>query len=361
MAVEEFRAREAAAPKSDRGWTRVPEKPSPERHDRLLTPLASEVDSIDPEIPPPMFGEAGQARQRLEMLPLALVLGLGLVIGYAAGYVVGNREQPQLASEVTDTQRPASPSQSGQSSPGAQAPTTGSSTPRAATEQIVATGKPSPPLASAPPSAAPTTGIPPSRPASTPAAAPRAATAGRLVVTSNPAKASVTINGRWRGRTPLTIDPLRFGKYGVRVVQPGYEVAREQFALSADLASKTIDVALRPAKKQASGEAPKPRASSVADADVYSLAAAAETTAHIRGREAGRFDWRVVVDSRPQGATVFVDGKEVGVTPLRLDGQRVGSHHVQLVLTDHQTWTTTTKVEAQGVARVSGSLERIRD
>ena len=261
VAVEEFRAREAAAPKSDRGWTRVPEKPSPERHDRLLTPLASEVDSIDPEIPPPMFGEAGQERQRLEMLPLALVLGLGLVIGYAAGYVVGNRERPQLASEVTDTQRPASPSQSGQSSPGAQAPTTGSSTPRAATEQIVATGKPSPPLASAPPSAAPTTGIPPSRPASTPAAAPRAATAGRLVVTSNPAKASVTINGRWRGRTPLTIDPLRFGKYDVRVVQPGYEVAREQFALSADLASKTIDVALLPAKKQASGEAPKPRAS----------------------------------------------------------------------------------------------------
>ena len=63
----------------------------------------------------------------------------------------------------------------------------------------------------------------------------------------------------------------------------------------------------------------------------------------------------------PRAPRVFVDGKEVGVTPLRLDGQRVGSHHVQLVLTDHQTWTTTTKVEAQGVARVSGSLERIRD
>ena len=357
VAVEEFRAREAAAPKSDRAWTRVPEKPSPERHDRLLTPLASEVDSIDPEVPPPMFVEAGQARQRLEMLPLALVLGLGLVIGYATGYIVGNREQPQLASEVAETQRPTLPSQSGQSSPGAQAPTTGSSTPRAATEQIVATGKPSPPLASAPPSAAPTTGIPPSRPASTPAAAPRAATAGRLLVTSNPVKASVTINGRCRGRTPLTIDPLRFGKYDVRVVQPGYEVAREQFALSADLASKTIDVALLPAKKQASGEAPKPRASLTPPPRTskpppppppsVSSKLAASTGA-------------LYVDSRPQGARVFVDGKEVGVTPLQLEGQRVGSHHVQLVLTDHQTWTSTTKIEAQGVARVTGSLERIR-
>ena len=370
VAVDEYRAREAAAQKPDRGWTRVPETPSPERHDRLLTPLASEVDSIDPEIQPPMFGEAGRERQRLEMLPLALVLGLGLVIGYAAGYVVGNRERPQLASAAADTQRPASPSgsSSGASSSGrpssgpsseVQAPTTGSSTPRAATEQIVAPGRTSPPLPSAPPSAAPTSGIPPARPPSTPAAAPRAATAGRLVVTSDPAKASVTINGRWRGRTPLTLDPLRFGNYDLRVVQPGYEVARERFALSADAASKTIDVDLRPVQKQASGAAPKPRASQTPPPRTSppppkpAPASVATKLAASTGE--------LYVDSRPQGATVFVDGKEVGVTPLRIDGQRVGSHHVQLVLTDHQTWTTTTKVEAQGVARVSGSLERIRD
>ena len=366
VAVDEFRAREAAASKSDRTWTRVPEKPSSERHDRLLAPLASEVDSIDPEIPPPMLGEAGQERQRLEMLPLALVLGLGLVIGYAAGYVVGNRERAQLASGVTDTQRPASPSQPISSSSGSaatpsrdvQAPTTGSSTPRAATEQIVATGKPSPPLASAPPSAAPTSGVPPSRPASTPAAGPRAATAGRLVVTSDPAKASVTINGRWRGRTPLTIDPLRFGKYDVRVVQPGYEIARERFALSADSAAKTIDVALRPANKRSSAEAPKPGASQTPPP--RGSQTAPPPVPSLSSKLAARTG-ELYVDSRPQGATVFVDGKQVGVTPVRLEGQLVGSHHVQLVLTDHHTWTTTTKVEAQGVARVSGSLERIRE
>ena len=167
----------------------------------------------------------------------------------------------------------------------------------------------------------------------------------------------MTINGRWRGRTPLTVDPLRFGKYDVRVVQPGYEVARERFALSAASASKTIDVALRPAPKQPSAEAPKPRASQTPPPrtsqkpppPVPSLSSKlAATTGEL------------YVDSRPQGATVFVDGKEVGVTPLRLEGQRVGAHHVQLVLTDHSTWTTTTKVEAQGVARVTGSLERIR-
>ena len=383
VAVDEFRAREAAASKPDRGWPRVSERPSLEQHDRLLTPLATEVDSIESDIPPPTFGETGQDRQRLVMLPLALVLGLGLVLGYAAGYVVGNRERPQLASGATDNQRPASPSVS---SPGVssgtpsgspssppsgevQAPTTGSPAPRAATEQIVTPGKPSPPLASAPPSAAPTSGIPPSRPA----AAPRAATTGRLVVTSNPAKASVTINGRWIGRTPLTIDPLRFGKYDLRVVQPGYQVARERFALSADSASKTIDVDLRKATTQPPVEAPKPRASQTPPprASQTPPPRTSQTPAprasqtplppvpSLSSKLAARTG-ELYVDSRPQGATVFVDGKEVGVTPLRLDGQRVGSHHVQLVLTDHQTWTTTTKVEAQSVARVSGSLERIR-
>ena len=361
VAVDEFRAREAAAAKSDRAWTRVPEKPSLERHDRLLTPLAGEVDSIDSDFPPPMLRDAGQDRQRLEMLPLALVLGLGLVIGYAAGYVVGNREQPQLASAPTETQRPASPSQSGATSRDTQAPTTGSAAPRAATEQVVPQARPAPPLASAPPSAAPTSGIPPSRPASTPAAAPRAATAGRLVVTSDPAKANVTINGRWRGRTPLTVDPLRFGKYEVRVVQPGYEVARERFALSAASASKTIDVALRqarPATKPSSAEAPKPRASQTPPSRTSPKPP--PPVPSLSSKLAARTG-ELYVDSRPQGATIFVDGKEVGITPLRLEGQRVGAHHVQLVLTDHSTWTTTTKVEAQGVARVTGSLERIRE
>ena len=304
-----------------------------------------------------MFGDAGQDRQRLEMLPLALVLGLGLVIGYAAGYVVGNRERPQLASAATDTQRPASPSQSGPPSRDTQAPTTGSAAPRAATEQVVPQAKSAPPLASAPPAAAPTSGIPPSRPASAPAAAPRAATAGRLVVTSDPAKANVTINGRWRGRTPLTVDPLRFGKYDVRVVRPGYEVARERFALSAGSASKTIDVALRPAPKPTSAVAPKPKASQTPPPQTSQKPPPVPSLSSRLAATTGE----LYVDSRPQGATVFVDGKQVGVTPLRLEGQRVGSHHVQLVLTDHSTWTTTTKVEAQGIVRVTGSLERIRD
>ena len=51
-------------------------------------------------------------------------------------------------------------------------------------------------------------------------------------MTSVPTGAGVTVNKKWRGRTPLTLDNLPFGAYVVRVVQPGYLVARDEFTLS---------------------------------------------------------------------------------------------------------------------------------
>src|SRR6185503_9302326 len=56
----------------------------------------------------------------------------------------------------------------------------------------------------------------------TPSTAAHGAVRGRLVVQSTPSRAAVTIDGKWRGRTPLTLDDLPFGTYVVRVVQPGY-------------------------------------------------------------------------------------------------------------------------------------------
>jgi hypothetical protein len=66
------------------------------------------------------------------------------------------------------------------------------------------------------------------------------------------------------------------------------------------------------------------------------------------------------VDSRPRGAKVLVDGKDMGVTPLRVPGQPVGSHVIRLELADHAPWTKTETVTAGATARVTGSLERIK-
>ena len=53
-----------------------------------------------------------------------------------------------------------------------------------------------------------------------------AAATGSLRVVSEPAGARVTINGESRGRTPLELGELAFGRYDVRVEQAGFERRR---------------------------------------------------------------------------------------------------------------------------------------
>ena len=65
-----------------------------------------------------------------------------------------------------------------------------------------------------------------------------------------------------------------------------------------------------------------------------------------------------MVDSRPTGARVFVDGKLVGTTPLLIDAVAVGDHAVRLELDGFNPWTASTKVAGGERARVSGSLEQ---
>ena len=116
-------------------------------------------------------------------------------------------------------------------------PTTGK-TPAQGTDVDVPVGGAKP----APPPAAPAPAAPNPKPAPPAVAATKVVPrAGRVVVTSNPAKAAVIVNGKWSGRTPLTLDDVKFGKYVVRIVQPGYEVVREQFVLSPSAATKNVD------------------------------------------------------------------------------------------------------------------------
>ena len=72
----------------------------------------------------------------------------------------------------------------------------------------------------------------------------------------------------------------------------------------------------------------------------------------------------IYVDSRPRGARVSIDGKPVGVTPLRVGEVRIGSHVVRLELPDHRLWSTTTRVTAGQEQRVTGprtdSMKAIR-
>ena len=164
---------------------------------------------------------------------------------------------------------------------------------------------------------------------------PRAAVpgTGQMIVQSTPPRAGVTVNGDWRGRTPLTLTGLKFGSYAVRIVQPGFVTAREEVTLSGAQPSRTVSARLQ----RAVGTAPS-----------------------ARGAAPAALVGSIYVDSRPRGARVVLDGRAVGTTPARIPDVPVGTHVVRLELPDHRIWSKSTSVAPGREASVTGSLERIQ-
>ena len=170
--------------------------------------------------------------------------------------------------------------------------------------------------------------VPP--PAAEPARAePPAPVLGRLLVRSTPAGATVRIDGRSRGRTPLTVRDLPLGSHTVIVSRPGYEPERRTLDLTRDDAARSLEVSLREA-------------------------------APVRQPEPTAFTGSMRVESRPSGARVVVDGKEAGRTPVTLSTVRAGSHVVRIEMDGYRTWTASVRVVAGERRRVTASLEQMR-
>ncbi|MGH9313395.1 MAG: PEGA domain-containing protein, partial [Vicinamibacterales bacterium] len=209
---------------------------------------------------------------------------------------------------------------------------------------------------------------PPATPASAPAESPPpappprtlptpAATRGTILVRSTPNRAGVVVDGVWRGRTPLTLSDLTLGRHTVRVAERGYDAENREVTLSPDQSRQEVDVRLaarptsttgsaRPGQAPAPARRPEPRPA---------VRTPPEDSASGPSRSMGS----LYVDSRPRGARVFLDGRQVGTTPLQLPDVAVGSHVVRLELPGHRTWTTSRQVVAGKTERVAGSLEQI--
>ena len=263
--------------------------------------------------------------ERSAVLPFAVGLVLGLLVGFAAGYFVGSRERMAPAADTT-------PVAATQPAPAPVPAPTGPATsekPGRYSEQKVTPPQPAPREA----------------PVAVPTRPERLARRGRLVVTSTPAHAGVILNGTWRGRTPLTLDDLAFGKYIVRVVQPGFKAAREDVMLSARDGAHTFTARL---EAEGRGAAPRPGSG---QAPPRSPAPSG------RGAAPASLTGSLYVDSRPRGATVLLDGRSVGQTPLTLADVPVGAHVVRIELAGKKPWTSSARVTAGETARVTGSLE----
>ncbi|CAN5779679.1 hypothetical protein BH24ACI5_BH24ACI5_05870 [soil metagenome] len=254
----------------------------------------------------------------------AVIAVLGLLVGFAGGYAVGTRTPAISSGADASGDLVAGAGTDETAKPYSEETVAPAQPPAATTGAPAGTGEATPPVAPAPAS---------------PKSETRAAT-GSVVVRSTPPGANVTIEGRWRGRTPLTLDKLAFGAHQIRVVQSGYAVATEEVTLSASTPSRTLSFRL-----QRSAPAAQPRPTSPPPGQ------ASRPQSYIGS---------IYVDSRPRGARVLLDGKPMGTTPVRIPDVAIGSRIIRLQLEDHRDWTTSTRVVAGQETRVSGSLEQIR-
>lgn len=140
---------------------------------------------------------------------------------------------------------------------------------------------------------------------------------GFLYVNSTPQGAEVYVSGQFRGRTPISLS-LPEGRYPVELRLAGYEPYRATLKVERGRETR-LEVRL----------APVPRTGTLS------------------------------LDSRPQGAEVYVDGALVGRTPLSLSLPE-GRHEVRLVLAGYSDYRAQVEVRRNETTRLFAQLVPVR-
>jgi len=138
---------------------------------------------------------------------------------------------------------------------------------------------------------------------------------GSLDIVSDPAGATISIDGRRRGVAPLSVDGLQAGRVRVTAAKPGFVTtgkrvrirAGRKLALNLSLAPTPTGGALR-------------------------------------------------LDSEPSGAAWSLDGDYMGVTPDKAAGLTAGRHQVEVERRGYQVWRREVTIEAGGLARLQAVL-----
>jgi serine/threonine-protein kinase len=274
-----------------------------------LYPSQARTESPGPVLTSFSFGET--TARRTVSVPVVVALALAVGLGAFAGWMFLRRTPASpVESGQEFTEAPLGPPDAGRPS---EAPTE-PALPREVTDAAVK-----------PPPDELTSRSAPERPVLDVARASQQE-AG-LLVHSTPAGAVVTIDGVPRGTTPVAVRGLELGRRSVVVSRPGYRSMERLVVLTEARPSRTLEIELSPVARQAA-----PAASAVAA------------------------EGNLLIDSRPVGAAVFVDGRAVGVTPLVV---RVppGPHTVRFEHAGHRSVTTRVDVTAGERARVAARLE----
>jgi serine/threonine protein kinase len=266
----------------------IPEAAIPAPPLPLATPASAygRLDSPPPNLVPP------PAAPRYPWSAIAAVALASLIAGVALGYHAGL----------------------GRTTPTSPAPQAMTSAAPSASDTEVAVARES----AAPPSVEDATRPEAIEPRPERATAPT----GHLTVRSDPTGALVTIDGRLRGETPVTVRDLGLGPHTIQIARPGHVPWTQRVTLTVASPSRLVAATLRPGL----------------DAPV-------------------RISGSIYVDSRPRGARVRIDGRFVGTTPFRISGMAAGRHDLRFELDGYRPATTAVSVGAGRESRAAVTLE----
>ena len=144
---------------------------------------------------------------------------------------------------------------------------------------------------------------------------------GALYIISSPADATVILDGMYKGKTPLTISNVAAGNHILQLDSANYYDWKSTVDVP-EAETRTVSATLNPMPSSTTG-------------------------------------W-VYVSSSPGGASVTLDGKAAGQTPvsgsLKLNTVAAGEHTVTLERSGYQRYTATTSVSPNTVSEVSAIL-----
>ncbi len=291
-----------------------------------ITPPAEPLTSWQPSgafTPPPTQADRFSGGM---LIAAALV---GMVVGFAAGYMA----RPRALQTGPPAQTMATPSNG--------------------TDAAVSPTAPAPSA----PTQAPKVAEAPEAPGSK---APQAPTnIGRLLVRSTPSGASVEVDGVARGVTPLALRDLALGSRTIAVASPGYVGEQRRVLLTRARPSRSLEIRLsaaaaasvRPSPSAAGRPgviSPRPAASGAGAGGSGTPAPSGQRPVVATGS--------MLIESRPSGAAVAVDGQPRGVTPVSIDALAPGDYRVTISLAGYRDFATTVRVVAGERTRAAASL-----
>ena len=204
-----------------------------------------------------------------------------------------------------------------------------------------------------------------------------------LVVASMPEQASVIVDGQWRGKTPLRLRGLMPGSHAVRVVMDGYISEVRDIDLS-PMRPFPIDVTLTESRGRLAVENVPAGAQVTINGAIYDpkdltdlSLLSGKTRVKVVNEGFRPYFQEVTIDpgekahlkvemspilgqleclSVPEGASVLLDGKEVGQTPLSLNSVSFGSHRVEIRKAGFAPFQQTVRIDDETPEQIRAEL-----